>query len=167
MGLGLRLEGEGSSLRFGHGGDDEGFVAQLLASAVPGPAVVVMVNSDYGDVLLRPLVEAVARAEGWWEREILPQPPHAEPGGDLDRYCGRYQLPDGRLLRIERQADSLALIPPGQEAISLFPAGEDRWSARSVNATVTFAYDRDPTPASLVLHQEAMYVQDIEALRAR
>jgi CubicO group peptidase (beta-lactamase class C family) len=163
MGLGLRLEGEGSSLRFGHGGDDQGFVAQLLASAAPGPGVVVMVNSDQGEVLLRPLVEAVARSEGW--RDVAPEPRQADPGGDLDRYCGRYELPDGRLLRIERQDDSLILVPPGQDGISLFPAGEDRWSARWVNVTVSFAYDRDPTPARLLLHQEAMYVEDVQALR--
>ena len=94
-----------------------------------------------------------------------PEPRQADPGGDLDRYCGRYELPDGRLLRIERKADGLVLVPPGQDAILLFPAGEDRWSARSVSATVSFAYDRDPAPASLLLHQEAMYVQDVEALR--
>jgi CubicO group peptidase (beta-lactamase class C family) len=163
MGLGLRLEGEGSSLRFGHGGDDQGFVAQLLASAAPGPGVVVMVNSDHGEVLLRPLVEAVARAEGWWE--VLLRPRQADPGADLDRYCGRYELPDGRLLRIERKADGLVLVPPGQDAILLFPAGEDHWSARSVNATVTFADDRGLAPARLVLHQQAMYVEDVEALR--
>lgn len=116
-----------------------------------------MVNSDHGEVLLRPLVEAVARAEGWWD--ILLRPRRADPGADLDPYCGRYQLPDGQLLRIQRQADSLVLIPPGQDAVSLFPTSEDHWSARSLNATVTIAYDRDPTPARLVLHQEAMYVR--------
>jgi CubicO group peptidase (beta-lactamase class C family) len=64
MGLGLLLEGEASSLRFGHGGDDEGFLARLLASAAPGSGVVVMVNSDHGGVLIPAVVEAVARAEG-------------------------------------------------------------------------------------------------------
>jgi CubicO group peptidase (beta-lactamase class C family) len=166
MGLGLWLEGEGSSLRFGHGGDDEGFVAQLLATATPGPGVVVMVNSDYGEVLLRPLVEAVARVEGW--REVLPQVPQpgqADAGADLDRYCGRYRLADGRLLHVQREQDTLVLVPPGQDALALLPAGEHQWTARSVSATVTFEHDRDPMPARLVLHQEAMYVEDVEAFR--
>jgi CubicO group peptidase (beta-lactamase class C family) len=166
MGLGLLLEGEGSSLRFGHGGDDEGFVAQLLATATPGPGVVVMVNSDHGGELIPAVVEAAARAEGW--REVLPQVPQprqADADAELDRCCGRYTLPDGRLLRIERETDDLLLIPPGQDAIPLFPAGEHHWSARSVSATVTFTYDRDPTPARLVLRQEAKYVEDVEASR--
>jgi hypothetical protein len=34
-----------------------------------------------------------------------------------------------------------------------------------VSATVTFEYDRDPMPARLILHQEAMYVEDVEAAR--
>jgi CubicO group peptidase (beta-lactamase class C family) len=166
MGLGLRLEGEGSSPRFGHGGDDEGFVAQMLASAEPGPGVVVMVNSDHGEVLLRPLVEAVARAEEW--QDVLPQAPQpgqADAGDDLDRCRGDYRLADGRLLRIEREADHLLLISPGQNAIPLLSAGGHEWSARLVNATVAFAYHRDATPARLSLHQEAMYVQDVEAIR--
>jgi hypothetical protein len=166
MGLGLRVEGEGSSLRFEHGGDDQGFVAQVLASASPGPGVVVMVNSDYGDVLLRPVIEAVARAEGW--RDILPPPPRdsgADAGEELDRCCGSYRLPDGRLFRIERKADSLLLVPPGQHAIPLLPTGEHHWSPRSVSATVTFVDEDGPTPARLILHQEAMYVEDVEARR--
>jgi len=127
-----------------------------------------MVNSDNGEALLRPVVEAVARAEGW--REVLPQVPQprqATAGADLDRYCGRYRLPDGRLLHIQREQDTLVLVPPGQDALVLVPAGERRWTARSVSATVTFEYDRDPMPARLILHQQAMYVEDVEAVRAR
>lgn len=166
MGLGLELAGEGSSLRFWHDGDDEGFIARLLATAAPGPGVVAMVNSDYGGVLIPAVVEAVARAEGW--REVLPrvpQPRQADAGAELDRCGGRYRLPDDRVLRIERDGDSLVLVPPGQDAIALVPVGEHRWSAESVSATVTFAYDRDPIPAGLILHQEAMHVVDVEAVR--
>jgi CubicO group peptidase (beta-lactamase class C family) len=166
MGLGLLLEGEGSSLRFGHGGDDEGFLARLLASAAPGSGVVVMVNSDHGGVLIPAVVEAVARAEGW--REVLqhePQPRQATADAELDRCSGSYRLPDGRLLHIQREQDTLVLVAPGQDALALVPAGEHQWTARSVSATVAFEYDRDPAPARLILHQEAMYVEDVEAAR--
>jgi CubicO group peptidase (beta-lactamase class C family) len=166
MGLGLLLEGEGSSLRFGHGGDDEGFLARLLASAAPGPGVVVMINSDSGGELIPAVVEAVARAEGW--REVPPHEPRprqASAGVDLDRCSGSYRLPDGRLLHIKRDEDTLVLVPPGQDQLALAPAGEHQWTARSLNATVTFEYDGDPTPARLILHQEAMYVEDVEAAR--
>jgi len=59
----------------------------------------------------------------------------------------------------------LLLLSPGQNAISLLSAGEHEWSARPVNPTVRFAYHRDATPARLVLYQEAMSVQDVEAIR--
>jgi CubicO group peptidase (beta-lactamase class C family) len=168
MGLGLLLEGEGSSLRFGHGGDDQGFLARLLATATPGWGVVVMVNSDDGGVLIPSALEAVARAEGW--REVLPQAPQprqATADADLDRCSGSYRLPDGRRLHIQREHDTLVLVPPGQDALALVPAGQHQWTARSLRATVTFEYDRDPVPARLVLHQEAMYVEDVEAVRVR
>jgi hypothetical protein len=57
------------------------------------------------------------------------------------------------------------LVAPGQDALALVPASEHQWTARSVSATVTFEYDRDPTPARLILHQEAMYVEDVQAAR--
>src|SRR5574341_497343 len=94
---------------------------------------------------------------GYWSRRS----PGQKDGGKS--CCGLARQTDGRLLRIERKADGLVLVPPGQDAILLFPAGEDHWSARSVNATVTFAYDRGPAAARLVLHQQAVYVEDVEA----
>jgi len=49
--------------------------------------------------------------------------------------------------------------------LALVPAGERQWTARSVSATVAFEYGRGPMPGRLILHQEAMYVQDVEAVR--
>jgi CubicO group peptidase (beta-lactamase class C family) len=169
MGLGLRLFGDGAALRFGHDGDDEGFVARLLATAAPGHGVVVMINSDHGPALLGAIVEAVARAEGW--QEVLtqaPTPRQAAVGvageADLDRWRGRYRLPDGRVLEVDRDGDRLLLATSGQDPLVLVPTGDHGWAAQAVSATVTFT-DDDPAPARLVLHQEAPYVQDLQAER--
>jgi CubicO group peptidase (beta-lactamase class C family) len=170
MGLGLLLEGEGSSLRFGHDGDDEGFVARLLATATPGLGVVVMINSDHGGVLIPAVVEAAARTEGW--QEVLPRAPQPhqiaagadiDADADLDRCRGHYRLPDGRLLKVERDGHRLVLVVPGQDPLTLIPTGDHQWAARSVSATIIFADDHDRTPASLLLHQEAPSVEDIQA----
>jgi CubicO group peptidase (beta-lactamase class C family) len=170
MGLGLLLAGDGATLRFGHGGDDQGFVAQLLATAAPSHGVAVMINSDHGEALLEAIVEAVARAEGW--QEVLPQaltPREAAAGvageADLDRWQGRYQLPDGRLLEVEPDGHRLLLAAPGQDPLVLVPTGDHRWAAQSVSATVTFTDDHEPASACMILHQEAPYVQDIQAER--
>ncbi|HZD68839.1 MAG TPA: hypothetical protein VFA45_07960 [Actinomycetes bacterium] len=50
-----------------------------------------------------------------------PRPRQATAAADLDRCSGSYWLPDGRLLHIQRDHDTLALVAPGQDALTLVP----------------------------------------------
>jgi CubicO group peptidase (beta-lactamase class C family) len=165
-GLGLQLEGEGDSIQFGHGGDDQGFNAWAGAYAELGLGAVVMTNSDAGWILLGPVRDAIARAYGWpgtW-------PPGAETGQprlEPDAYAGVYRLDDGRAIAVERSTTGLRLVPPNQDAIELYPVGGDEWFARAAKAKVVFAPDQDGTPERLVLSQDAEYVEDVEARRSR
>jgi CubicO group peptidase (beta-lactamase class C family) len=165
-GLGLQLEGEGDSIQFGHGGDDQGFNAWAGAYAELGFGAVVMTNSDAGWILLGPVRDAVARAYGWpgsWP----PGVETGEPRLDPDAYAGVYRLDDGRTLGVEHSAAGLVLAPPDQDPIELSPAGGDEWLARVVRAKVVFASGEDGTPERLVLSQDAEYVEDVEARRSR
>ncbi|MEJ7709011.1 MAG: hypothetical protein WKF84_03950 [Pyrinomonadaceae bacterium] len=45
-GLGVGLEGEGRTLRFAHGGRDEGFDAMLMAYAETGQGAIIMINAN-------------------------------------------------------------------------------------------------------------------------
>jgi CubicO group peptidase (beta-lactamase class C family) len=164
FGLGLLLDGEGRSLLFGHGGDDQGFIAWMGAYAELGLGAVVMTNSDNGWHLIGPVREAIARAYEWPGSQPA-QPQISQPAIDADRYVGVYQLRDGDLLRVERGATGLLLVSPGQDPIELYPAGGDEWVAQAVQARVVFDPGEDRTPARLVLHQQAEYVEDIEAHR--
>ena len=65
VGLGLMLEGDAHSPRFGHGGDDAGFQAMLLATLDSGKGAVVMVNSDNGIRLAQEIVLSIAAEYGW------------------------------------------------------------------------------------------------------
>jgi CubicO group peptidase (beta-lactamase class C family) len=163
-GLGLHLEGEGRSLLFGHGGDDQGFIAWTGAYAELGLGAVVMTNADNGRKLIEPVREAIARTYGWPDaqpRGLEIRPPRLDAGA----YVGIYELGSGEVIRVERSATGLVLVPPGQDPIELYPAGRDEWFAQAVRARVAFELREDGPPARLVLHQEAEYVQDIEAHR--
>jgi CubicO group peptidase (beta-lactamase class C family) len=163
-GLGLQLEGEGQSLLFGHGGDDQGFNAWAGAYADLGLGAAVMTNADVGWFLLGPVREAIARAYGWPDsglREPEIRAARLEP----DAYAGVYESPKGEVLRVERSATGLVLSSPGQPPIELFAAGGDDWFARVVKARVVFAPGEDGTPERLVLSQAAEYVEDVEAQR--
>jgi CubicO group peptidase (beta-lactamase class C family) len=163
-GLGLKVEGEGRTLLFGHGGDDQGFNAWANAYAELGLGAVVMTNSDVGWMLFDPVRGAIARAYEWPESELRHPELRAarlEPGA----YAGAYELPDGDVLLIEPGATGLVLVPPGQPPIELYPIGGDDWVARTVRAKVVFVRDEAGAPERIVLSQDADYVQDVEARR--
>lgn len=65
VGLGLFLERSGKSLRFKHGGRDEGFDALLVAYAEQGFGVALMINSNDNTGALERIVEFIAREYRW------------------------------------------------------------------------------------------------------
>ncbi len=66
-GLGAGLDGSGKSLRFFHGGRDEGFDALMVAWAESGQGVVVMINANDDSGALNRIVEAVSKEYHWPE----------------------------------------------------------------------------------------------------
>jgi CubicO group peptidase (beta-lactamase class C family) len=61
VGLGLFLEGEGSSLVFMHNGRDEGFDAAMIASASTGFGVVIMINDNDDSGVSKEIIEAIVK----------------------------------------------------------------------------------------------------------
>jgi hypothetical protein len=163
-GLGFRLEGEGRSLLFGHGGDDQGFIAWMGAYAELGLGAVVMTNADDGWRLIGPLRDAIARAYEWPD-SLSSEPQVGQSSRGHDLYVGLYQLGDGQALRIEHGPAGLLLVPPGQDPIKLLPAGGDEWFARAAKVRVVFDPGEDGRAERLVIHQEAEYVEDLVADR--
>jgi CubicO group peptidase (beta-lactamase class C family) len=64
-GLGPELEGTGRAFRFGHGGSNPGFRAQLTYFPETGQGAVVMVNGDGGDLLIDEIQRGIAAEYGW------------------------------------------------------------------------------------------------------
>lgn len=64
-GLGLELAGSGGAARFGHTGQNEGYLCELTATVAPGPVIVVMTASDHGHEVLHPLVPALRALSHW------------------------------------------------------------------------------------------------------
>jgi CubicO group peptidase (beta-lactamase class C family) len=64
-GLGPELEGEGRTLRFGHGGSNPGYRAQLTYFPHTGQGVAILVNGDNGDPLIDEIQRTVAAEYRW------------------------------------------------------------------------------------------------------
>ncbi|MDQ5850582.1 MAG: beta-lactamase family protein, partial [Chloroflexota bacterium] len=65
VGIGFWPDGKGETLRFGHGGDNEGFKCELTAYAEHGLGAAVMTNGDMGWLLCQEVMAGIAREYRW------------------------------------------------------------------------------------------------------
>lgn len=64
-GIGISVEGEGTTLRASHGGGMTGFVCLMVFYPETGQGAIVMTNSDGGRWLQQELIAAIAAEYGW------------------------------------------------------------------------------------------------------
>jgi CubicO group peptidase (beta-lactamase class C family) len=126
-GLGVFVEGKGSTSRFSHRGRDEGFDSALLAYVEGGKGVVILMNANDESRFVPRIFRRIAELYHWPDFPVLPHRAQAaaviEPGG-LAKYEGRYQLnPDtvivfaarnGRLYTQSNGMDDEEFIPDSQ-----------------------------------------------------
>jgi CubicO group peptidase (beta-lactamase class C family) len=61
----------------------------------------------------------------------------------LDRYAGRYTLPNGKTLLVLRDGDRLITSAPGQPAVRIYPKSATDFFAKATDSTGTFAVDAE------------------------
>ena len=71
-GLGVFLQGNGKTLRFTHGGRDEGFDAMLLAYAETGKGAVIMINANNDSTMVSHILEIIAQEYHWPDYPLSP-----------------------------------------------------------------------------------------------
>ena len=153
QGLGPGVDDGGDSLRFGHGGANEGFRALITGFATRGKGVALMTNSDNGGPLNAEIVQAIAREYGWngyTPRVIVPV---AVSPDSMQAFVGRYAFPpggppitlaisvvDGRLFARQNDDDPIELVPTGPNQFTpLGPAPLFRFERDSSGAVTTLA----------------------------
>jgi CubicO group peptidase (beta-lactamase class C family) len=142
-GLGPGVTGEGESLRFSHGGANEGFRSYFVAYAHTGEGVVVMTNSDGGSPLAQEIVTSVARVYGWPGLEIETLESFAVESGALNAYVGEYvdERNEGNRVVITRRRDALFVGSSGNDPLELIPVGRDRFFQPERQWRVVFERD--------------------------
>ena len=142
IGIGFFLNGKGDSLRYQHGGWDEGFVTQVTAYGNLGMGAVVMVNSNEGYPLLNEIMKAIALEYEW--PDYVPTPvKYAEGAGeDITPYIGVYGDPDENEFEITTSGDTLVLIYQNQAPIQLFRTTEGEYKNDHLNFSLTFKEDK-------------------------
>lgn len=162
--LGLFVNDDRDEPRFGHGGSDEGFTAQLYGWPAAGRAVAVMVNADTEDgarQLIGEVVDAVATAHGW--QAAPPEHPPVEvvdpPRRDLD---GAWVLSSGfKLIALVRYGD-LYLAPQGQPPMRLTRQDARTWASEVLTTRVEPVIE-DGRTVALLLHQDGRTLRAVRA----
>lgn len=103
-GLGIGVDGSGRTLRFSHGGRDEGFDARLIATAETGQGVAIMINANDNSRFMARLVDYIVRRYQWpaGETAAVPAATRAAPvAADLlAQYAGYYEVAENQMLAL-------------------------------------------------------------------
>ncbi|HTE29191.1 MAG TPA: serine hydrolase [Chryseolinea sp.] len=151
--LGVFIEKHGTEQYFTHGGSNQGFRCNYIGSMENGNGVVVMVNSDNGEIL-NELVNSVATVYQWKDfynptiKTII-----AVPDNVLASYVGEYQIAPQFSLVITKQGSSLQVEPTGQPRLDLFAEGTNVFFLKVVDAQLEFVANTEGKIEKLILHQ--------------
>jgi len=141
VGLGLFVDGQGSSARFSFGGANVGYKCNMVAYMNSGQGMVVMTNSENGVPLTQEIFRSVAAEYGWpdyhpQERVIARVDPRI-----YDAYVGEYEIAPGFILKVTREGDKLLSQASGQPRSEMFPESETVFFVKDANAQFTFVKD--------------------------
>lgn len=171
-GLGLSLESEGETLRFGHGGSNEGFRCRMIAYADLGMGAVVMTNGSQGSALAEEILNGIARVYGWpdyLDEEIVPA---AVDRASYQRYLGLYRFsPEAQdevsvaWIRVSEEDAQLVAVAEGQDPAELIPLSDTEFLIVTPRVSVEFVSDDSGVVDRLVLKIQGG--GQVEALKER
>ncbi len=153
IGVGFFLNGKGDNVRFGHGGVDEGFDANMTFYKDRMLGAVVMLNSNEGFPLMAEIERAIAREYGW-PGYFPDDKPRAVAAATLEKYVGSYMTTTKLPIAVTRADGALLLKFSDQPPIKLIAESDTKFSATVVNAKVTFEKDDKGEVKGLSLEQD-------------
>ena len=141
-GLGPVISGEGETVRFGHDGFNEGFISSMVGYEKFGQGAVVMANSGFSFVLIKEVLDSIARAYKWQNYgSTNMQPPDASlpqqevirvPQAIIKASIGQYRLDDEDTFRIFEKKRRLFIDWPGEGEAEIFATPSGRMFCASL-----------------------------------
>lgn len=153
-GLGVFLDGDAQTLRFSHGGSNEGFQCMFVAYARTGQGAAIMTNSDTGGALINEILFAIAHEYGWPDYKPVERTAVKVNPSIFRGYVGRYQLAPNFILTVTQEGDHLMTQATGQDKIEVFPESDRTYFTKVVDAEITFVCDSQGRATELILHQD-------------
>jgi len=134
LGLGVFLGGSGRSFHFGHGGDNEGFHADMIMYPETGQGAVIMTNGDGGPALIPEILNALADEYRWPEPRVEDITEVPLDSSSLAAVAGVYTTTVGKVdLFIRHEGSRLTFeIPKYVPVQELIPQTSSRFVASDV-----------------------------------
>lgn len=142
-GLGVFLQGDSATLRFGHNGRDEGFDALLTASADKGQGIAIMINANDNSHMMNRIVDFIADYYHWTGFPVHTAKPVAvdvDPN-TLKAFEGRYELFNNRMVTFEAENQRLFTLEDGFVDEEFVPVAHNKFTSTDRNVSVIFNSD--------------------------
>ncbi|MET7258739.1 serine hydrolase domain-containing protein [Dyadobacter fermentans] len=142
-GLGVFLQGDSATLRFGHNGRDEGFDALLTASADKGQGVAIMINANDNSHMMNRIVDFIADYYHWTGFPVHTAKPVAvdvDPN-TLKAFEGRYELFNNRMVTFKAENQRLFTLEDGFVDEEFVPVAHNKFTSTDRNVSVIFNSD--------------------------
>jgi len=138
FGLGLRIDGDGQSQTFSHGGSNAGYRATMVAYTERGDGVVVMTNGENGDELAGEVVRAVA-AEYNWPTQRMKEKRALQPTAEqLRALPGKYEVAGAGDFTIRRTGDGLVVELTSDSSEPIYAGPGNSWFILSRDLEMQF-----------------------------
>ena len=141
-GLGVFLQGDSTTLRFGHNGRDEGFDALLTAGVDKGQGIVIMINANDNSHMMGRIVDFIADYYHWDGFPVKTKPAAVEVDAKtLTAFEGRYELFNNRIITFEAENQRLFTLEDGFVDEEFVPVATNKFTSTDRNVSVTFTAD--------------------------
>ncbi|MEJ7559033.1 MAG: serine hydrolase [Pedobacter sp.] len=139
--LGVFIEDYDGLKYFGHGGSNEGFQSGYYGSLQDGNGLVIMVNSDNGQII-QELINSIATVYNFkgLNKSRTIKLAHVT-SSELDKYLGKYQLTPDLVLTITREGKQLYAQATGQTKLEAYPETSTKFLFKVIHATMEFIKD--------------------------
>ena len=141
-GLGVFLQLGGHALRFNHNGRDEGFDAELTATAETGQGVAIMINANDDSRMVGRIRNFIAKRYEWpGVSTYLAPTPVPVSAAQLGGVTGRYELNNNQMITFIAQEGRLFTSSSGLADEEFVPLGSDQFASTERNVRMAFVRD--------------------------
>nr|WP_295924911.1 serine hydrolase domain-containing protein [uncultured Dyadobacter sp.] len=159
-GLGVFLQGDSTTRRFGHNGRDEGFDALLTASVEKGQGIVIMINANDNSMMMGRIVDFIADYYHWDGFPVKTKPVAVDMDPQtLKAFEGRYELFNNRIVTFEADNQRLFTLEDGFVDEEFVPVAMNKFTSSDRNVSVLFSTDADGNATGFTLHDDGQGYQ--------